>query len=63
MTDKTRLSAHELAKEIREGEDIVSPEIKAKMQQRTNWGELLGPATYNPPAWRQPQSMPRFPDW
>jgi NodT family efflux transporter outer membrane factor (OMF) lipoprotein len=49
--------------EIREGDDIVPPEIKAEMQQRTNWGSLLAPATYNLPASREPQSRPRLPDW
>ena len=49
--------------EIREGDDIVPPEIKAEMQQRTNWGSLLAPTTYNLPASREPQSRPRLPDW
>jgi NodT family efflux transporter outer membrane factor (OMF) lipoprotein len=49
--------------EIREGQDLVSPEIKAEMQRRTNWGRLLAPANYNLPASRQPYSAPRPPDW
>jgi outer membrane protein TolC len=49
--------------EIREGEDIVPAEIKEEMRQRTNWGRLLAPATYNLPASREPQSRPRLPDW
>jgi NodT family efflux transporter outer membrane factor (OMF) lipoprotein len=49
--------------EIREGEDIVPAEIKAEMRQRTNWGGLLAPTTYNLPAAREPQSRPRLPDW
>jgi len=49
--------------QIREGDDIVPPEIKAEMQERTNWGSLLAPATYNLPATREPQSRPRLPDW
>jgi NodT family efflux transporter outer membrane factor (OMF) lipoprotein len=49
--------------EIREGDDFVPPEIKAEMQERTNWGSLLAPATYNLPASREPQSRPRLPDW
>ena len=49
--------------EIREGEDLVPPELKAEMQRRTNWGDLLAPQTYNLPASREPQSTPRFPDW
>ena len=49
--------------EIREGQDLVPPEIKAEMQRRTNWGRLLAPANYNLPASRQPDSAPRLPDW
>jgi NodT family efflux transporter outer membrane factor (OMF) lipoprotein len=49
--------------EIREGDDIVPPEIKAEMQERTSWGSLLAPTTYNLPASREPQSRPRLPDW
>ena len=49
--------------EIREGDDIVPAEIKAEMRQRTNWGGLLAPATYNLPATREPDSRPRPPDW
>ena len=49
--------------EIREGDDIVPAEIKAEMRQRTNWGGLLAPATYNQPATREPESRPRPPDW
>jgi hypothetical protein len=49
--------------EIREGQDLVPPEIKAEMERRTSWGRLLAPANYNLPASRQPQSAPRLPDW
>ena len=49
--------------EIREGQDLVPPDIKAEMERRTNWGGLLAPATYNLPATRQPQPTPRLPDW
>ena len=49
--------------EVREGEDIVPAEIKAEMRERTNWGRLLTPTTYNLPASREPQSRPRLPDW
>ena len=49
--------------EIREGQELVPPEIKAEMQRRTNWGRLLAPATYNLPTSRQPDSAPRLPDW
>jgi len=49
--------------ETREGEDLVPAEIKAEMRQRTDWGKLLSPTTYNMPASREPQSTPRVPDW
>jgi len=49
--------------EIREGQDLVPPEIKAEMAKRTNWGHLLTSATYNLPASREPESAPRLPDW
>jgi len=49
--------------EVREGEDLVPPEIKAEMARRTNWGDLLTPSTYNLPASREPKSTPRPPDW
>ena len=49
--------------EFREGQDLVPGEIKAEMRQRTNWGRLLAPATYNLPPSREPESAPRFPDW
>ncbi len=49
--------------EIREGQDLVPPEIKAEMEKRTNWGPLLAPSAYNLPASRRPESAPRLPDW
>jgi outer membrane protein TolC len=49
--------------ETRQGEELVPAEIKAEMRRRTNWGDLLAPATYNLPASREPRSVPRFPDW
>jgi len=49
--------------EIREGQDLVPPEIRAEMERRTNWGDLLTPSTYNLPASREPKSTPRLPDW
>ena len=49
--------------EIREGQDLVPPETTAEMRQRTNWGRLLAPSTYNLPASREPESAPRLPDW
>jgi NodT family efflux transporter outer membrane factor (OMF) lipoprotein len=49
--------------EIREGQDLVPADITAEMRQRTNWGQLLAPSTYNLPASRAPESGPRPPDW
>jgi outer membrane protein TolC len=49
--------------EIREGKDLVPPAIKEEMAKRTNWGKLLAPATYNPPASEEPKSLIRLPDW
>ncbi len=49
--------------EIREGKDLVPPEIKEQMERRTDWNGLLSPASYNPPAGREPRSAPRLPDW
>jgi NodT family efflux transporter outer membrane factor (OMF) lipoprotein len=49
--------------EIREGQELVPPEIRAEMEKRTNWGHLLTPSTYNLPASREPKSAPRLPDW
>jgi len=48
--------------EIREGQDLVPPEIRARMEKRTNWGGLLAPCVYNLPASREPTSAPRLPD-
>jgi NodT family efflux transporter outer membrane factor (OMF) lipoprotein len=47
--------------EISQGEDILSPEIKEVMARRTNWGSLLTPSGYLPPAGSQPDI--RRPDW
>jgi NodT family efflux transporter outer membrane factor (OMF) lipoprotein len=49
--------------EVREGQDLVPPEIRDEMRRRTNWGTLLAPSTYNLPASREPRSTPRAPDW
>jgi outer membrane protein TolC len=49
--------------EIREGQELIPPAIKAEMEKRTNWGRLLTPANYNLPASQQTESAPRLPDW
>lgn len=49
--------------QIREGTDIVPPEVKEVMAKRTNWGNLLNPATYMPPLSEEHRPDVRFPDW
>ncbi len=48
--------------ELREGRDIVSAEIKEEMARRTNWGNLLSPASYLPPEQIR-RSTVKPPDW
>ena len=47
--------------EIRQGEDLLSPEIKEAMARRTNWGSLLSPTFYMPSSGSR--SDIRKPDW
>jgi NodT family efflux transporter outer membrane factor (OMF) lipoprotein len=49
--------------EIREGKDLVPPEIMEEMAKRTNWGKLLAPSSYNPLPSEEPKSPIRLPDW
>jgi NodT family efflux transporter outer membrane factor (OMF) lipoprotein len=49
--------------EIREGKELVPERMKEDMERRTNWGNLLAPASYNPPAGKSPESSIRPPDW
>ncbi len=49
--------------EIREGKDLVPPDIRKEMAKRTNWGDLLAPESYNPPVFEKPKSPARLPDW
>jgi outer membrane protein TolC len=49
--------------EIREGKELIPPDITETMAKRTNWGKLLAPATYNPPPGEEPKSLIRPPDW
>jgi len=49
--------------EIRDREELVPPSVKDEMEKRTDWGSLLAPASYNPPAGKGPESSPRLPDW
>jgi outer membrane protein TolC len=49
--------------QIREGKELVPPEVTEAMAQRTNWGNLLLPAVYVPPSAAGPESLLRPPDW
>ncbi len=49
--------------EIREDEDLVPPDVKEAMAKRTDWGDLLSPASYAPPASERPRPPIRPPDW
>jgi len=49
--------------EVREGKDLVPSQIKEEMAKRTNWGELLAPASYYPLPSEEPKSLIRAPDW
>jgi NodT family efflux transporter outer membrane factor (OMF) lipoprotein len=49
--------------EIREGEDLLPADVKEAMAKRTDWGDLLNPASYMPPASGKPGSLARPPDW
>ena len=49
--------------EIREGNELLPPDVKDVMAKRTNWGKLLEPASYNLPAPEKPKSLIRLPDW
>ncbi len=49
--------------EIREGKDLLPPEIIKEMAKRTNWGKLLKPASYNLPPTEEPKPTIRLPDW
>ncbi len=49
--------------QIREGMDVVPAEMKEVMAKRTNWGNLLNPAAYMPPASEQHHPDVRLPDW
>ncbi len=49
--------------EVREGKDLVPRHIGEEMAKRTNWGKLLAPASYNPPAAEEQKPLIRAPDW
>ncbi len=47
--------------QLREGEELIPPDMKETMAKRTNWGALLKPAAL--PASDAGQSTIRLPDW
>jgi NodT family efflux transporter outer membrane factor (OMF) lipoprotein len=48
--------------EVRDGTDLIPPEVREVMAKRTNWGDLLSPAAYMPiPDERK--HVIRKPDW
>jgi NodT family efflux transporter outer membrane factor (OMF) lipoprotein len=51
--------------QIREGQDFVPLETRKEMEQRTNWGKLLTPASQPPPppAEERQKRLIRAPDW
>jgi outer membrane protein TolC len=49
--------------EIREGKDLVPPEIKEEMANRTRWGKLLTPPSTIPPVLAEPKALIRLPVW
>lgn len=48
--------------EVREGQGLIPPEMAKEMGKRTDWGTLLEPSRYLPPADAMPSSRPRLPD-
>jgi NodT family efflux transporter outer membrane factor (OMF) lipoprotein len=49
--------------QIREGQDLVPPEVTAAMAGRTNWGKLLTPAPIPPQPLQTPEHQIRPPQW
>jgi NodT family efflux transporter outer membrane factor (OMF) lipoprotein len=49
--------------EIREGQDFVPKEIKAEMEKRTNWGDLLSPDELEYPPAEEVDHLFNRPDW
>jgi NodT family efflux transporter outer membrane factor (OMF) lipoprotein len=49
--------------EIREGQDFVRQEIKAEMEKRTDWGDLLSPGKLEYPPSQEINSLFNRPDW
>ena len=49
--------------EARIGKEFVPEEIKEEMEERTNWGNLLTPATHEKPTPEEEQKLWRSPEW
>lgn len=49
--------------EVRQGVDLVPPDIKGEMAKRTHWGRLLALESYNAPSFEEPGSSVRLPEW
>jgi len=49
--------------EIREGNELVPPEVKEEMAKRTNWGSLLAPASPEQLTPEERKSPIRLPEW
>jgi NodT family efflux transporter outer membrane factor (OMF) lipoprotein len=49
--------------QIREGQDVVPPEVKNTMAARTNWGNLLNLVTLPPQPMEPPKHQVRPPQW
>lgn len=51
--------------QVREGQDFVPLETRQEMEKRTNWGNLLTPASQPPPTPAEERQKPliRAPDW
>ena len=49
--------------QIREGQDVVPPEVKAEMAARTKWGNLLTVVTLPPQPLTPPKHQVRPPQW
>ena len=49
--------------QIREGQEVVPPEVKAEMAARTKWGNLLTVVTLPPQPLTPPKHQVRPPQW
>ena len=49
--------------EMRAGKDFVPDDIKAEMQKRTNWGNLLSPDEMEFPSSQEVDRLFNRPDW